>query len=104
MNEAQREDVRGLDLFILSAADRVLEPFPGTGIAPVHGRVTEIGDDRHVGVYGDAKLRQEDGNGYGLAARQEEVSQRQEQPVEEQIEVTGDVGGVDDRRQRPLGE
>ena len=78
---ALREEVRHLDRLVLPAHDGVLEAFPRARVAPVHRRVAQVGDDRHVGVERDAEFREERRDGDGASVRQGDEREGEDEEV-----------------------
>ena len=69
------------DGLVLAALDRVFEALPRARIAPVHRRVAEIADDRHVRIERDAELREERRARDGTAVRERRPHEREKDEV-----------------------
>ena len=74
-------EVRDSNRLVLAALDRVLEALPSARIPPVHRRVAEVRDHRHVRIERDAELREERSTGDGTPVRERRPHEREKDEV-----------------------
>jgi len=77
------KDIGGCQLLILAARDGVLEAFPRARVTPVHGRVAQIRDNRHVDVERHAQLGEKRGERHVAAVRQGQPRQSNDDEIPE---------------------